>query len=148
MRRFFKWSLGYAIAGILAGVASRELSVFLNHPERSSLGLSHAHLLALGAGAFLIIALLQDRVGLTESSLFRPFMYCYNIGLMTTAAMLGVRGYWEMTGLPNTPAISGIAGAGHILLGTGIILLLAALLQRTRPAAHGSGSSEGSGSGF
>lgn len=43
--------------------------------------------------------------------------------------MLLVRGIWQVKGLDDTAAISGIAGIGHILLAVGIFLLFAALFD-------------------
>lgn len=142
MRKFLKWSFGYALAGIAGGVLYRELTKLQNYTGATNLSFVHTHLLALGMAWFLIVALMEDRVGVSESNLYRPFMYCYNIGLILTATMLGVRGCWQIAGLPDNPAISGIAGAGHILLAAGIILFFAAVLKRTRPG-EGQPSGEG-----
>lgn len=81
---------------------------------------------------FLVIALLEYHLHITQARTYRPFMYCYNLGIIVTAGMLGVRGWVQIYDLPDNAAISGIAGAGHILLAAGIILLFCALFERSK----------------
>lgn len=64
--------------------------------------------------------------GLERYKSFRAFLYLYNVGLPLTAVMMVARGIPQVLALPLSKgmdaAISGIAGIGHILLGTGVVL--------------------------
>lgn len=68
----------------------------------------------------------------------RAFLYLYNVGLPLTAVMMVARGIPQVLALPLSKgmdaAISGIAGIGHILLGTGVVLLLLSLKKAARHA--------------
>lgn len=130
MKRFIRMALIYAIAGLCAGVFYREFTKFSGFTGSTVLGVAHTHLLALGMGGFFICALFEGRLGLTRSRMCRPFLICYNAGLVLAAVMLIVRGIWQVRGLPDSAAISGIAGLGHILLALGIFFLFAALFDR------------------
>ena len=100
-------------------------------PALAALGKVHAHLLLLGMLVFLMVALYGAHNDLTKIKTFRAFLWTYNIGVPLTAIMLVVRGVAQVGGLALSAAanasISGIAGIGHILTGTGIILLLLSL---------------------
>lgn len=67
---------------------------------------------------------------------FRAFMCLYNIGLPLTAVMLVVRGVPQVLNIAlssgASAAISGIAGIGHILIGTGLILLSISLKKTAK----------------
>lgn len=81
---------------------------------------------------FLIAALFCAHFkSLPEKKLFKSFLCVYNIGVPITAVMMAVRGVTEVLGTELSKgangAISGIAGIGHIITGTGIILLIASL---------------------
>ena len=58
------------------------------------------------------------------------------MGVALTAAMMVVRGVFQVLGRPLSAAasasISGIAGIGHCLTGVGIILLLISLKKLAR----------------
>ena len=75
-----------------------------------------------------MIALYAAHNDLAKIKTFRAFLWTYNIGVPLTAAMLAARGIAQVLDLKLSAAvsasISGIAGIGHILTVTGIILLL------------------------
>lgn len=131
MKRYINISLAYAIAAMAGGVFYREFTKYNNFTGVTSLGKVHAHLFLLGMLMFLIVALFAAHNDLTKHKTFRAFLWTYNIGVRLTAVMLLVRGVTQVLSLPlsagTSAAISGIAGIGHILVGTGIILLLLAL---------------------
>lgn len=54
----------------------------------------------------------------------------YNGGLALTVAMLVVHGTQTVLGVETSPAISGIAGLGHIVLTVGLILFFINLGKR------------------
>ena len=85
---------------------------------------------------FLIIALFAKTTDFSNNKLFKVFLWVYNIGLILTVSMLYVRGINEVlnTSLSKgaNASISGVAGIGHMILGTGIILLLISLIKENK----------------
>ncbi|MDN6233458.1 MAG: DUF2871 domain-containing protein, partial [Staphylococcus simulans] len=55
--------------------------------------------------------------------LFNWFYYVYNIGLIVTVALQGIKGTMQVTGASVSPGIAGIAGLGHMTLSAGFIIL-------------------------
>lgn len=100
MKKYINLSMAYAIAALVGGVFYREFTKWNGYTGVTALGKVHVHLLVLGTIMFLITAVI----------------------------MLVVRGIIQVLNLNISKAlsasISGIAGIGHILLGTGLILLL------------------------
>ena len=131
MKKYLNFSLVYAVATMAGGVFYREFTKFHSYTGATALGKVHTHLFLLGMLVFLVIALFAAHYDLQKIKTFRVFLWIYNIGLPLTAAMLFVRGVPQVLGLALSDAvnasISGIAGIGHILTGTGIILLLLSL---------------------
>lgn len=131
MKKYLNYALGYAIAAIAGGVFYREFTKWNGFSGTTALGKVHAHLFMLGVLLFLIIALFAEHIDLESQKTFRVFMCLYNIGLPLTALMMVVRGIPQVLGFSLSAgadaAIAGVAGVGHILLGTGLILLLSAM---------------------
>ncbi len=131
MKKYLNLSLYYAVAAMAGGVFYREFTKFNGFTGATALGKVHTHLFLLGMLIFLLIALFSVHCDLTESRMFRAFMWIYNIGVPLTGVMLLVRGVTQVLGLTlssgASAAISGMAGIGHILTGTGIVLLLLSL---------------------
>ena len=131
MKKYLNISLAYAIAAMAGGVFYREFTKFNHDTGVTVLGKVHAHLFLLGMLTFLVVALYAAHNDLAKRKPFRAFLWSYNIGVVLTAAMLVVRGVLQVLGPTLSAAvdasISGLAGIGHILTGTGIILLLLSL---------------------
>lgn len=131
MKKNLNFAIGYAISAMVGGVFYREFTKFNGFTETTALGKVHPHLFLLGMILFLLVALFAAHSSLTEQKMFRGFMIVYNIGVPLTAVMLLVRGIPQVLGITlstgMSAAISGFAGIGHILTGTGIILLLLSL---------------------
>ena len=76
---------------------------------------------------FLLLLLLEKNFSFTGPKTGR-ILAVYHTGLNLTVLMLAVRGILQVLGTPLSSsinaAISGVAGIGHILLGTGLVLLL------------------------
>jgi hypothetical protein len=136
MKKYLNYSLGYAIAAMAGGVFYREFTKWNGFTGVTSLGKVHAHLFLLGMLVFLIVALFAAHNDLTKQKTFRVFMCLYNIGLPLTAVMLVVRGIPQVLNSTlsagASAAVSGIAGIGHILIGTGLILLLISLKKTAK----------------
>lgn len=131
MKKYLNISLIYAVAAMIGGVFYREFTKFNNFTEFTALGKVHTHLFLLGMTVFLIVALFAAHGRLEDIKIFRVFLWVYNIGVPLTAVMLAVRGVTQVLGTAlssgASASISGIAGIGHILTGTGIILLILSL---------------------
>ncbi len=131
MKKYLNISLIYAIAAMIGGVFYREFTKFNNFTEVTALGKVHTHLFLLGMVVFLLVALFEAHYDLESIKAFRIFMCIYNIGVPLTAVMMAVRGVTQVFGTVlstgASASISGIAGIGHILTGTGIVLLLLSL---------------------
>ena len=131
MKKYLNVSLIYALAAMAGGVFYREFTKFNHFSGVTALGKVHTHLFLLGMLVYLVIALYAAHNDLGKLRSFRDFLWCYNIGVPMTAAMMVVRGVPQVLGLTLSNAasasISGIAGIGHILTGAGIVLLLVSL---------------------
>lgn len=131
MKKYLNFSLLYAFAAMLCGVFYREFTKWNGYNEVTTLGKAHAHLLVMGTIVFLIVALFSIHQELKKSKMFCVFLWVYNIGLPITTVMMVVRGITQVLNISlsdaGNAAISGIAGIGHILTGTGMILLLVSL---------------------
>ena len=136
MKKYLNYSLGYAIAAMVGGVFYREFTKWNGFTGVTALSKVHAHLFLLGMLVFLIAALFAAHNDLTKEKTFRVFMILYNIGLPLTAAMLVVRGVPQVLNITLSSginaAISGVAGIGHILIGTGLILFLISLKKTAK----------------
>lgn len=136
MKKYLCISLIYAVLAMIGGVFYREFTKFNNFTGVTALGKVHVHLFILGMIMFLIIALFAKTTDFSNNKLFKVFLWVYNIGLILTVSMLYVRGINEVlnTSLSKgaNASISGIAGIGHMILGTGIILLLISLIKENK----------------
>lgn len=137
MSRYIKTALFYTILGLLAGLFYREFTKFHGVAGGTSLGVLHTHTLVLGLFFFLILALFEDKLKMSESKHFNLFYYTYNIGLLVTLTILTVRGITEVLGTTVSSgldgALSGIAGLGHISLSVGLITILLVILKGVSP---------------
>jgi len=140
MKKYISIALAYATAAMGAGVFYREFTKWNGFAGVTALGKVHAHLFLLGMMVFLLVALFAQRLELSRQRGFRIFMTLYNIGVPLTALMMTVRGVTQVLAftLPvgADAAISGLAGCGHILAGTGLVMLLLTL----RKAADAAGT--------
>lgn len=131
MKKYLNVSLIYALAAMAGGVFYREFTKFNHFSGVTALGKVHTHLFLLGMLVYLVIALYAAHNDLGKLRSFKAFLWCYNIGVPLTAAMMVARGVPQVLGLTLSNAasasISGIAGIGHILTGAGIVLLLVSL---------------------
>ena len=131
MKKYLNYSLSYGVMGLVCGVYFREFTKIMGFSGVTTLSKAHPHLLMLGTRLFLIVALFSERLILEKEKTFTLFMRIYNIGLPLTVLMMLIRGTLQVLGTPLSKglnaSISGIAGIGHILLGAGLILLIASL---------------------
>lgn len=127
MKRYMNAALLYAVLAMAGGVFYREFTRFNGFSARTALAVVHTHYFMLGMAVFLLLLLLEKNFSFTGPKTGR-LLAVYHTGLNLTALMLAVRGILQVLGTPLSSgidaAISGVAGIGHILLGTGLVLLL------------------------
>ncbi len=131
MKKSINYALCYAVLAMIGGVFYREFTKYMNFEGATALGKVHTHFFMLGMLMYLVIALFARHYDLYAEKTFKMFRVVYNIGVPLTGIMLGVRGVFQVLGTELSKganaAISGIAGIGHILTGTGIVILLVSL---------------------
>lgn len=136
MKKLYQSALIYMLLGLTAGLFDRTYVDHIRHFEGATqLNVLHTHLLALGMLVFLIALLIERSFQISRTKWFNLFFWHYHSGvILTTGAML-VHGIMRVEGLADSPAISGIAGLGHILLSAGLIFLFLALKKRLQAKA-------------
>ncbi len=129
MHRLFYSSFAYMVIGVLSGLFYREFTKLNGFPEGqfTQLGLAHTHLLTLGFIVLLLVLALEKVFTLSSSKLFGWFFWLYNAGVILTSATLIWNGMLTVLGEESSKMIAGIAGTGHILLTTAMVLLFLAL---------------------
>lgn len=134
MKKSINTAFIYAILGMVFGVFYREFTKYLDFTGYTKLSVLHTHSFVLGMFMFLIVALLIKNFNIDKTKEYNKFYIIYNLGLMMTLATLYIRGFIEAKEIYMSKGvdatISGVAGAGHILLGVGIIILFM-ILKRT-----------------
>lgn len=134
MRKLYLAAVVYVIAGLGAGLFYREFTKANAFPEGffTQLGLVHTHLLALGMLVMLIVMALEKTMKLSDDRRFVWFFWFYNAGVGLTAAMMIWHGVLTVLGQASSPAISGIAGLGHIAVTVGLLLFFLVLGRAMR----------------
>ena len=131
MKKYINTAFIYAAAAMAGGGFYREFTKWNGYLGVTMLGKVHTHLFLLGMFLFLIVALFAGRMQLEEDKLFHRFFYIYNGGVILTAVMMLVHGTLQVLHVELSKgaeaSISGIAGIGHILTGTGLVMLLLSL---------------------
>lgn len=157
MKKLINTSLIYAILAMIMGVFYREFTRILGFTGKTTLSVTHLHLFVMGTVVFLILVLFEKQFNITQNKLFKGFYITYNVGLIFMVAMFTVRGILTVMTIPSVEKakiipinelsefvyknglnatdipndmISGISGIAHIIMGTGIILLLV-LIKRS-----------------
>jgi len=127
MKRYMNWAFIYAILAMCAGVFYREFTKFNNFMGKTTLSVVHTHYFMLGMVFFLLLMILEKNFSFMNLKT-KKILIAYNIGLNICAAMFVVRGVLQVLETPMRAslngAISGLAGVGHVLLGTSLVLLL------------------------
>lgn len=133
MKKYIKISFLYAVLAMASGVFYREFTKFNDFTAKTALSVTHLHLFVLGTIVLLIIGLLAERSNLEAVKTFRPAMIVYHIGLPFMVAMFYARGILQVLGSDLSQAadlaVSGVAGIGHVLMATGIVLLFVSLMK-------------------
>ncbi|MFX3617170.1 MAG: DUF2871 domain-containing protein [Sporolactobacillus sp.] len=130
MKKIYRASLIYMIVGLLSGIYERELTKAMHFNGNSMLGILHTHLLMLGMFFFLLLIVMEKSLQLTGNKLFSTFFWIYNVGVIWTVLFMAIHGTMTVIGASVGPAISGLAGMGHIILTAGLILFFIILKER------------------
>ncbi|MDO4791447.1 MAG: DUF2871 domain-containing protein [Buchananella hordeovulneris] len=120
----------YLLLGAGGGVFYREFTKLNDFPlgEYTQLAYVHTHLLTLGFIVLLVAVALEKIFAFSRrAKLFNWFFWLYNAGLLVTTSMLVLHGSLTVLGRESGPAISGIAGLGHIMLAAALIVFYVAV---------------------
>ena len=133
MKKYVNFSFFYAILGLCGGVFYREFTKLYDYVDlRTQLAFLHVHLLVLGMVMFLILAIFEKLLHISQSKKIKAFLITYNLGVLWTVTVMIVRGVMQVVGFDGGAAVSGIAGLGHIILTVGIVLLFLILKERIK----------------
>lgn len=133
VRRYANMALVYAVIAMVFGVFYREYTKFSHFTGLTNLSVIHAHYFLLGMLFFLVLMLAEKCLSFSGKHTGKVLVV-YNLGLNITGLGFLMRGLTQVWGSELSAgmdaSISGIAGIGHILTGTGIILLLLAIRKK------------------
>ncbi len=140
MKKLTNRAFLYVILALTAGVFYREFTKWRGFTGRTMLSFLHPHLLVLGVLLCLLLVLFVRAFPLAQDKGYRWFLRLFDIGLPLTAVMMLARGVLQVLGTELTrgmdAGISGIAGLGHILLGTSLVLLVLAIRRAVQAEAE------------
>jgi len=136
MKKYLNQALIFAIYGLCAGVFFREFTKLKGFTDRTMLGMAHPHILLLGSGVFLTIALFVKVLDMAQSRGLRLANIFYLCGITVASVMMLVRGAMEVADITIDSGIdgmiAGIAGLGHMATAAGIILFLVAIRKAAK----------------
>ena len=128
MKKYFNAAIVYASLALAGGVFYREFTKYTAFTGKTNLAFLHTHYFMLGMFFFLALALLERAFAFSAQKGIKTWITLYHVGLNITTACLLLRGLAQATETTLSTALSGslsgVAGIGHILLGTSMIALL------------------------
>ena len=128
MKKYFNAAIVYAGLALAGGVFYREFTKYTAFTGKTNLAFLHTHYFMLGMFFFLALALLERAFAFSAQKGIKTWITLYHVGLNITTACLLLRGLAQATETTLSTALSGslsgVAGIGHILLGTSMIALL------------------------
>ena len=92
MKKTLNIAIAYFAAAMAGGVFFREFTKFYHYTGTTALARVHGHLLVLGTGLFLFLALACKAIGIDRARHFSKFLVLYNIALPGMAVMMLARG--------------------------------------------------------
>ncbi|MBO0422137.1 DUF2871 domain-containing protein [Enterococcus plantarum] len=132
MKKLVRVSMVYMIVGLLAGIFYREFTKWNDFTGETQLSVLHTHILILGMFFFLIVLFLEKNFQLSNEKNYKKFYMIYNMGLGITLLMMIVRGSLQVLDYPESAAIAGIAGLGHIIITVGLAYFFQVLFQAVK----------------
>lgn len=128
MKKYFNAAIVYASLALAGGVFYREFTKYTAFTGKTNLAFLHTHYFMLGMFFFLVLALLERAFAFSAQKGIKTWITLYHVGLNITTMCLFLRGLAQATEMTLSTALSGslsgVAGIGHILLGTSMIALL------------------------
>jgi len=128
MKKYLNRAMIFAVYGLASGVYFRELTKIKGFTGRTMLGMAHPHILMLGLGGYLAVALFARTLNIPESRKIKTADIFYIAGLAAASVMMIFRGTLEVLDCTVSGSlsgmISGIAGLGHISVAVGMILFI------------------------
>lgn len=128
MKKYFNAAIVYASLALAGGVFYREFTKYTAFTGKTNLAFLHTHYFMLGMFFFLALALLERAFAFSAQKGIKTWITLYHVGLNITTMCLFLRGLAQATEMTLSTALSGslsgVAGIGHILLGTSMIALL------------------------
>lgn len=133
-KRYADMALVYAVVAMIFGVFYREFTKFSHFTGATNLSVMHTHYFLLGMFFFLFLMLAEKVLSFSGKNTGK-ILAVYHLGLNITGLGFLLRGLAQVQGSELSSkldaSISGIAGIGHILTGTGLILLLLQLRRKS-----------------
>ena len=136
MKKLINTAFAYMIVGLALGLFYREYTKFAGFTGQTNLSLLHTHTLMLGMFFFLVAALFEGQLKITEHKSFNKFFSFYNIGLLLSITLMAARGFLDMN--PGTiskglnASVSGMAGIGHIIITVGLFYFFKILRDKSQ----------------
>lgn len=136
MKKLINTAFAYMIVGLALGLFYREYTKFAGFTGQTNLSLLHTHTLMLGMFFFLVAALFEGQLKITEHKSFNKFFSFYNIGLLLSITLMAARGFLDMN--PGTiskglnASVSGMAGIGHIIITVGLFYFFKILRDKAQ----------------
>ncbi|OAB44419.1 hypothetical protein PGLA_07130 [Paenibacillus glacialis] len=131
MKKLYYTSFFYAVLGLLAGVAYREITKANDFSGNTVFVALHTHILMLGFFFFIITLILAKLFHVHEAKSFGAWYILYNIGLLISIGAMATRGMLQIKG-GDISFLPHIAGLGHAIVGASIIWLLILLGKRLK----------------
>ena len=122
----FRSALVYLIAALCAGVFFREYTKIVGFDGLTALRAMHTHYFVLEFVFFILLGLLSNRFR-KEPKIQTMLLH---VGLNITEVGFLLRGLDDISRLPlPSPAISGIAEIGHILIGVSLVWVMVSIVK-------------------
>ena len=120
MKKYYYISFTYLMLGLIAGVFYRELTRMSDFTGETVLKGVHTHILVLGFVFFLVVLLLEKKLGISNLKSTKAWLITYQVALVTVVATMVARGVAQVKGF-EIAGLSHMAGASHALLGIALI---------------------------
>lgn len=131
MKKIINTSFIYAILAIVLGIFYREYTKAIGYTGLTKLSILQNLIFNLGVFFFLILAVLNEKLKITEHKYYKVFYILYNLGLIISIFGFFIRGIVEANQMEiskffNSSIVS-ITGLGHMTLTITIVMFIVIL---------------------
>lgn len=131
MKKIINTSFIYAILAIVLGIFYREYTKAIGYTGLTKLSILQNLIFNLGVFFFLILAVLNEKLKITEHKYYKVFYILYNVGLIISIFGFFIRGIVEVNQMEiskvfNSSIVS-ITGLGHMTLTITIVMFIVIL---------------------